>query len=556
MIDTFFHPALRQLIRIRTYAKLRRMVRSSFTPRRAFLTMLVIFLGLFWMITAGASMLNRQTFDPENFRRSISLFLALYFLWHLVRLAWKRPEPMEDWTAAEQFHLLSGPFSGRHLIGYRLAVIFSATLFKASLVTFLMLPDLPNPILGFSGFLFGLIFLEFLRLNAETIINGLPQKVYQGYRLVVCGILLLFFSLVLLRLFHLTEEHLTDLRDLRNLIPLFKSELEQLRATFAGRVIEYPFSSFAALITTNSFSTLAAGRFLLCGGLVVASGYAVIHLDLHNRQLELKRERARKDDQSAVSFSDESNEPLLQLKKLPRFGGIVPLAWRQTLCARRYVGGLLISLIIPAILSLFPLAVPNDPIPTFVSVITGTLFFSFMLLPATIKYDFRRDFDRLSALKMLPVPPRSMVLGQLTVPVIATFGFQLFVLTVSMLVRPIPVNWYLSSLLILFPIVVFLVALDNLIFLWYPHRLVEEGFEVFLRSILTFTSKILLCGLGIGLILWCDFLSRIIADRIDIPQRTLFVAGLILLGWSFAGVCLGLVIHAFKRFDPSVEQSR
>lgn len=110
--------------------------------------------------------------------------------------------------------------------------------------------------------------------------------------------------------------------------------------------------------------------------------------------------------------------------------------------------------------------------------------------------------------------------------------------------------------MILFPIVVFLVALDNLIFLWYPHRLVEEGFEVFLRSILTFTSKILLCGVGIALILFSDFLSRLIAEQIGLPQRPLFVTGLILVGWSFAFACLALVIHAYKRFDPSVEQSR
>lgn len=508
------------------------------------------------MITAGASMMNRQTFDPENFQRSISLFLALYFIWHLVRLAWKRPEPMEDWTPAEQFYLLSGPFSGRHLIGYRLAVIFSATLFKASLISFLMLPDLPNPILGFSGFLLGLIFLEFLRLNAETITYGLPQKIYQGYRIFVCAILLVFFSLVLLRLFHITEEHLTDLRDVRNLIPMFKAELEQLRATFAGRIIEYPFSSFAALITTESLSPLAAGRFLICAGLVVVSGYVVIRLDLRNRQLDLRRERARKNEINDIAAIDDSQEEILKLKQLSRYGGIGPLAWRQMLGAKLYLGGLLMSLIIPAILSLFPLAVPNDPIPTYVSVISGALFFSFMLLPATLKYDFRRDFDRLSALKMLPVTPTSMVIGQLTIPVIATFGFQFVVVSISMLARPVPMSWYFSSLMILFPIVVFLVALDNLIFLWYPHRLVEEGFEVFLRSILTFTSKILLCGIGIGLILWCDFMSRLIADRIDLPQRPLFVTGLILLGWCFALACLALVIHAYKRFDPSVEQSQ
>ena len=47
MFASFFHPALLQLIRVRTRAKLRSMVQSSLAPRRAFLTLLVVLLGLF-----------------------------------------------------------------------------------------------------------------------------------------------------------------------------------------------------------------------------------------------------------------------------------------------------------------------------------------------------------------------------------------------------------------------------------------------------------------------------------------------------------------------------
>ena len=214
------------------------------------------------------------------------------------------------------------------------------------------------------------------------------------------------------------------------------------------------------------------------------------------------------------------------------------------------------SLVIPAILSLFPLAVPNNPISTFLSVTTSALFFSFMLLPATLKYDFRRDYDRLSALKMLPISPTATVIGQLSAPVMVTFGFHIFVLTVSVLVRPVPPAWYLGTLTIMFPVVVFLVALDNLIFLWFPHRLVEEGFEVFLRSIMTFTTKLLLIGAGLGLIVLCQVIAYALADSFGIPQRPLFVGGMVVLAWLSALICTAMVVRAYQRFDPSVERCR
>lgn len=556
MFASFFHPALLQLIRIRTRAKLRRMVQTSLAPRRAFLTLLVVLLGLFWLVSAGASILTRETFELEAFRRSISMFLGLYFIWHLVRLAWKRPERMEEWIEAEKFWLLSGPFSGQHLIGYRLAVIFSATLFKASLVSVLMSPDIPVFPCGFLGFLTGLIFLEFLRLNAETIAYGLPRKVWLGYRLVVCGILLCFFTLVLFRILSITEQELAAAKDLRTLVPIFKTELDQLRSTWAGQLLEWPFSSFAALVTTASFNWMTLARAVLCVGLVCVSGWTAIALDLFVRRRELRLEQARFRDGFVGAAQTTEDQGVLRLPKINRIWGIGPLFWRQRLGVRAHLGGVLMSLVIPAILSLFPLAVPNSAIATFLSVTTSALFFSFMLLPATLKYDFRRDYDRLSALKMLPISPTAMVVGQLAAPVLVTFSFHIFVLTVSVLVRPVPPEWYVGTLSIILPVVIFLVALDNLIFLWFPHRLVEEGFEVFLRSIMTFTTKLLLCGVGVGLIVLCEVIAYAVSDAFGIAQRPLFIGGMIVLAWLSALFCTSLVVGAYRRFDPSVERSR
>ena len=53
------------------------------------------------------------------------------------------------------------------------------------------------------------------------------------------------------------------------------------------------------------------------------------------------------------------------------------------------------------------------------------------------------------------------------------------------------------------PLTVVFVALDNLVFLLYPHRPTQEGFEAFLRTILKFTGKSLLLVLaGAFLVIW------------------------------------------------------
>ncbi len=52
-------------------------------------------------------------------------------------------------------------------------------------------------------------------------------------------------------------------------------------------------------------------------------------------------------------------------------------------------------------------------------------------------------------------------------------------------------------MLIMVPLNVLVFGLDNLIFLLYPHRMQQEGLEIFLRTMLTFTGKGLLFTIGL-----------------------------------------------------------
>jgi hypothetical protein len=163
----------------------------------------------------------------------------------------------------------------------------------------------------------------------------------------------------------------------------------------------------------------------------------------------------------------------------------------------------------------------------------------------------------MAVLKALPIRPAAVVLGQLATPVLIATGFQLAMLLVTMLVRPAPLWMVASAVLILLPLNVLIFALDNLIFLWYPYRLNQEGIEIFLRTTLTFTAKGLIFSSALAVMLVLALAARVVAQSLAAwagplgNERVLFL--LAALGMIWAGVALTsyLLVRAYTRFDAS-----
>ena len=64
--------------------------------------------------------------------------------------------------------------------------------------------------------------------------------------------------------------------------------------------------------------------------------------------------------------------------------------------------------------------------------------------------------------------------------------------------RSLPPHLLLVTMLVMIPLNVLVFGLDNLIYLLYPYRVQQEGLEIFLRTMLTFTGKGLLFAVGLG----------------------------------------------------------
>jgi hypothetical protein len=156
---------------------------------------------------------------------------------------------------------------------------------------------------------------------------------------------------------------------------------------------------------------------------------------------------------------------------------------------------------------------------------------------------------------MLPVSSFRMVVGQLAVPILLATLFQCGLYLVAGVLREIPPILITSAILLSVPVNVLFVAIDNLIFLLYPHRPAQEGFEAFVRTILKFTFKSVILGVAGGFVLFWALSSRILADSVvGLPDqvRLIFISGLCAAAWISAAAALAAVTCAFEKFDVSV----
>jgi len=165
---------------------------------------------------------------------------------------------------------------------------------------------------------------------------------------------------------------------------------------------------------------------------------------------------------------------------MPRMlGGGAPLAWRQALELVRNPRALFLPLLLPALYIGFFMGMPalrgeSITAPMAIGAI-GVSVLVPLLLP-NVGFDFRRDMDRMAALRALPLRPIAVAAGQIFAPTLAFVVSQVLVVAVAAAVsRALSPLWVIGSLALGIPLTWLIVALDNLLFLWMPYRFSTEG---------------------------------------------------------------------------------
>jgi hypothetical protein len=558
MITTIIHPAMGQLLWFQSRGRGRRMWGRFCQPRRLVLSALAIVLAVVWLGNAAMTVWLRESASPKTLRALLSLGLVLYTGWHLAKAAFFRPDSPFDWTPSERELLGTMPLRPRDLVAYQLASITVTTIIKAGLFTLLLLPDLHCMPLGLVGVLLGMMLLELVRMAIGIATWGMERTVYLVYRAsVAAGLVTGGFAVGAAILSEDTFGGRLNVGDelLQRILVLLVNLNESVFAYAA-----LPFRPFVDLILSDNMSSSKVGLAAATFASVVGLAAAVIGLyAVTFRRVALREKRNYCNSGAApLSFTDStqyeigpalSTEFRLRLVRVPYWGGAGPLAWRQLVGARHHWGSLLTAMIAPAVIACVTCFAIATPDIAFLATMGTLVFYSFLLLPTAIRFDFRRDLDRMVTLKGLPITPAAAALGQTLAPVLIATLFQSGVSAFAVAARSLPPHYFFIAMLVMIPINVLVFGLDNLIFLLYPYRVQQEGLEIFLRTMLTFTGKGLLFAIGFAAMSAWGFTAAALTRGIFQWTGCAINAYVVFSGGMIAGPSLlaALVLYGLSR---------
>jgi hypothetical protein len=328
-------------------------------------------------------------------------------------------------------------------------------------------------------------------------------------------------------------------------------------ASDAVRWLALPWLPAASLVVTDQLSWRTLVEAIASIGLIPAAVTLLVAVDRRSsdRQLELERERLRrgefdrptKPDYRRLVTRGRSRFASRVLDWLPADGrDAAALVSRQWVSVRRYAGTIVLSFSIPALLALSPLLTGPGSQQWFY-VVAAVALYTVLLAPPALKIDFRRDLKRATLLGSLPIRSVSMVVGMLLLPVLITVTFQLMTVAIAAWVtRPD------GSQLILWPgmlsaLAVIIFAVENALFLVYPHHERSEGIAMMVRAKLTFLGKGIMVTLALVLLVaWSVVCGRFV----PVPLVTsVFVGGAVLATWTAAAAGIAATAWCWRRFS-------
>ena len=547
------HPATRELQTQQQLARWLQMQRSLRSPRRLWLTGIALLLGLLWLGQAAAGMFFRGPADPVRLQAWLTLGLTGFAIWTLVKTTFRFPVEPFEWTPAEKEWLGGSPLSRVQRVRYRLAGISAAAGFKAFIFTGVMFPDLHLWVAGCSGMYLALMTIELLRMGMEVVMYGLTSR--QRLWLQILVSIPLALCLWSAGQWVFGQWSAGEFHQVVSLgcIRCLQEGLQQLPATPLGSIVCAPFGQLASLILSSELDLTLWVR-----GLAALAILVVLIQGLQWADRVVDRVRVQRERRAWIAGIPRSREQVTALagpqpgRNYPPASAWGALVWRQFAGLRHYRGTVLFSLALPMLFALMPAFGKQSGWPLVQGMMLVLSFWSFFLLPAALKFDFRRDLNRIPMLKALPLRSVTIVVAQLVVPVAMTTAYQFVTLLLAMIINPFPAGLLLVALAVLVPFNVIVYALENLVFLWFPYRLSEESIRVFLRTILAFTAKgvilAVIAATGLLLLLGSLWLGPWISEtNSQTISLLLFATFSFVSGMAASGALIALLSECFSQ---------
>lgn len=549
-------PPLRQLLLLQSKGKIRRTWKRMSSPRRAIPTAIVGVLMLLYCIQIYIAIAFNDSTPSFPIHTITPLGMLCILCLKLLGVCIDRNKSGAGFRHEEIHCLLGGPFSYQQVRLYKVCgnaiSVFFTSIFAAIFFRF----HVPSFVASLSGAYLAMMFTYLVYTAIAVAALNASERIYKFVRNTACGIALTLLGYVLYRVSLMDVGNLAFLQALGN-------EAIALSQTPIGRILISPFIVFTNVVTAETpqqwVTWLLPSVFLNWVALQL-----VLRIEVYFERLAQVRERtefqANEDTLVCIGTSQGKLERDLFAKPLPWLGGVGPIVWRQVRALSRLKGGLGWLLIPLGMAFAIGGYIAFDPAQGALQTIAVIVVLTSVFLPGLLPFDFRGDLKGLTALKMMPLKPWSVVLGQLVVPVVLLSGFQLLALSALILHDFQVVSSVLLTMCFLLPTNTIIIALENLIFLLYPYRVAEFDMQATVRRIVMLMAKfcvIFLTGLfavlmGLG-VLGLKIATRATAleSMVSAIGKPFMITMQLLATTAVAGLLVWTTCWAYQRFDVS-----
>jgi hypothetical protein len=509
-----------------------------------------------WLTAIRLATAGTARVDPDALRRYGPAVLLFYCLMNVFVSTGERAI---YFSPGEVNFLFAGPFGRREILAYKIVLTLLVGISSTLVFTMIVRMHANLFVAAYVALLLAILFQQLFGMADNLIATSVGARAYSRGRRVILGVVLTLGVLALLQSGLIRQWPPRDLLASVSATPVWQAIATPLRWFFEAFLAERVWPDLAAYAGLAMLVNLG-----LLGVVFALDAHYLEAAAASSARIYSQIQRFRRGGMAAAG---QGGSARFGVPDLPYWGGIGPVLWRQLTTAVRGLGRLVVVFALIGAFVIFPMLSQgdngDDRAP--VLVLGALVVWLTMFLTQLVPFDFRGDVDRMAALKSLPLAAWRLALGQMLAPVLLVSCVQWATLAAAGALRPEEAGHLLALAAFTPPFNFLLFALENLLFLRFPMRVMASApgdFQAIGRNLLFMMAKLALLGavgLGAGIVgLFAWFLARFLlatsagsfetGELERIALRTGFAAGWLVV--SLSGLALvPLVAWAFKAFD-------
>jgi hypothetical protein len=549
--------ALVLLIFLQFRGWLRYLGRNLRTVRGALTALLGVgFFGL-WLFSLMAAPERALRVDPDTLRRVGPAFLVLYCLMNLLISSGERAV---YFSPGEVNFLFAGPFGRREVLAYKIVLTLLVSLPSALIIAAVVRVHASWFLAAYVALLLAVLFQQLFGMAVNLIAITVGARAYsRGRRLVVAAAVVLAVAVLVQTVGPPGHWRSRELVETATAAPWWHTVSTPLRWFFDAFLAERLWPDLV------KYASLALAVDLVLLGVVFALDANYLEsVAASSARIYAQIQRFRR---GGMAAGGRGGSARFGMRDLPYWGGIGPVLWRQLTTAVRGIGRLALVLAVIGAFVVVPVLAQNDEADVRGApgaVLAGTVVWLTVFLTQLVPFDFRGDVDRIAALKALPLASWRLSLGQILAPVLLVTGTQWATLAVACVLRPEQAEMFLALAAFAPPFNFLLFALENLLFLRYPVRVMASApgdFQAVGRNLLFMLAKLAVLAVvatvaamvGAATYMVTRFVVGTAPGLVPAEVDTVTLAAGMAAGWlvlTFSGLCLvPAVAWAFRAFD-------